>query len=426
MKLNQLTATQAAEILQSGEFSSEQLVEDCLERIHAREDTVHAWQFLDAEHALEQARARDKLKPEGPLHGIPVGIKDIIDTEEMPTDCGSKVFSGHQPAADAECVRLLKRAGAVILGKTVTTEFAYLEPGNTRNPHDLQHTPGGSSSGSAAAVADHHVPLALGTQTAGSIIRPASYCGVVGFKPSFDSYPKAGIHPFAQSLDTLGGFARSVADIALLAGVLGSRELGCEARAPAKIAVVKGPAWSQVEQGSRDAIEQCREILGRCGAKLVEVNLSAEFDEINEAQKSIQLHECTQNLSKYYEKTPEKMSHKLREDYEYGLSLDDATMKQAYALVEECKTSIGKLFSDYDLLLTPASSTSAPLAEAGTGDPVFNRMWTAMHLPCISLPFPGPAGTLPIGIQAVGAYQKDADFLAHAACLEQWFSESSA
>lgn len=423
MKLNQLCATEMSERLQSGECSSEQIVEACLERIQARDNDVQAWQYLDPEYALEQARTRDKSAPGSPMHGVPIGIKDIIDTADMPTDYGSKIYDGHQPSANAACVELLKDAGAVILGKTVTTEFAYLEPGDTRNPHDLEHTPGGSSSGSAAAVADYHLPIALGTQTAGSIIRPASYCGVVGFKPSFDSYPAAGIHPFAQSLDTLGGFARKVADIVLLADVLGGEKSDFEAMAPTRIAMVRGPAWSEAGQGSREVLEQSRELLLERGTTVEEVPLPVEFDEIIEAQKCIQLHECTRTLSSYYENSAEKMSRKLRVDYEHGLGISDATMKGAYALVEKCKHSIARLFSDYDLLLTPASSSSAPLANEGTGDPVFNRMWTALHLPCISLPFPRPSGNLPIGLQLVGGYRNDSLLLAHAACIEQWFAE---
>ncbi len=411
---NEYSAVSAAEAIQSGLCTSEQLVQDCLQQIQNRESKVHAWQYLDPDHALLQARQCDREERKGVLHGIPVGIKDIIETADMPTDYGSAIFNGHQPAADARCIKLLKNAGAVILGKTVTTEFAYLNPGPTRNPHNLQHTPGGSSSGSAAAVADKHVPLALGTQTAGSIIRPASFCGVVGYKPSFDSYPITGIHPFARSLDTLGGFARSVADLGLLAKVLGSKEFKVESLRPERIAMIKGPAWAAAEEETHELFQLIHELLSKNDITVQEVELPAEFDEINEAQKVIQLKECTQNLNRYYETTPDKLSEKLRLDYEYGLAISDSAMRHAYEVVNNCKNTIAALLAENELILTPAAAGYAPLAESGTGDPVFNRMWTAMHLPCISLPVIRNAKTLPLAVQLVASFGGDSKLLASA------------
>ncbi len=230
---NRRTAIEAAQAIAGGTMTSVELVQACLDRIHAREADIGAWTYLDDEAALAQARACDQRPAQGPLHGVPVGIKDIIDTHDMPTSYGSPIYAGHQSAGDASGVAMLRAAGAVILGKTVTTEFAMFTPGKTANPHNPAHTPGGSSSGSAAAVADAMVPLALGSQTAGSIIRPASYCGVVGYKPTHGNFPIAGIKALAQSLDTLGGFSRSVADLALLrAAMIG---------APAALAKLEGP-----------------------------------------------------------------------------------------------------------------------------------------------------------------------------------------
>src|SRR5215471_7840232 len=208
--LNELPAAEAVALLSRREISPEELTRACLDRISAREAQVQAWQFIDPERALAQARSSEASSP--PLHGLPIGIKDIIDTADLPTEYGSSIYQGYRPQADAPCVSALKRAGAVILGKTVTTQLAYFTPGKTRNPHNPEHTPGGSSSGSAAAVADFMVPAALGTQTAGSIIRPASYCGVIGFKPTFGQVPMHGIKPLAPSLDTLGVFVRNLSD----------------------------------------------------------------------------------------------------------------------------------------------------------------------------------------------------------------------
>ena len=420
---NAFSAGFAAEAIRTGHCTSEHLVQDCLERIQIREDEVHAWQYLDPEYALEQARDCDRTERKSALHGVPVGIKDIIDTADMPTDYGSAIFKAHQPDTNARCIELLKKAGAVILGKTVTTEFAYLNPGPTRNPHNLQHTPGGSSSGSAAAVADQHVPLALGTQTAGSIIRPASYCGVVGYKPSFDSYPCAGIHPFAQSLDTLGGFARSVADLALLANVLGSKEITLQSRRPGSIAMVKGPEWAAAEADTHELFAVIRELFKKNDISVQEVNLPVAFNKINEAQRYIQLKECTENLKEYYETTPDKLSEKLRLDYEYGLTISESDMRHAYDLVDNCKKAIASLYAKFELIVTPASAGSAPLAESGTGDPVFNRMWTAMHLPCVNLPVWLENKRLPIGIQLIGEFGHDARLLSNALCIEKYLSK---
>ena len=247
-ELHRLSLVEAAEGIASGRFTSLELVTACLERIHAREERVGAWAWLDPDQALAQARACDRRPATTPMHGVPVGVKDIINTADMPTCCGSQIYAGHYPDEDAECIRLLRRAGAVIMGKTVTTEFAFYAPGKTANPHNLKHTPGGSSSGSAAAVADFHVPLALGTQTSGSIIRPASFNGVFGCKPTYNSYSLDGIHPLAPELDTLGAFSRSRRDIALLHGVLAGSHIQAPAAArPATVALVRTPAWDDAD-----------------------------------------------------------------------------------------------------------------------------------------------------------------------------------
>ena len=251
---NLLTATAAAMRVAAGELTSEQLVRACLERIAERDGDVCAWEYVDPAAALNEARARDSTPPRGPLHGVPVGVKDIIDTADMPTGYGSPIWRGHRPARDAACVALVREAGAVVLGKTVTTELAYFSPGRTANPHDLGRTPGGSSSGSAAAVADHMVPVALGTQTAGSIIRPAAFCGVVGYKPSFGTISRSGVMPFAETLDTVGSLAASVADAALLVSVAAGRPdllVGDGPGQAPRVAVYRSAAWPRPAGTSR-------------------------------------------------------------------------------------------------------------------------------------------------------------------------------
>ena len=284
--LHRLNLAEAARGIAGGRFTSVDLVTACLERIHAREDRVKAWAWLDPDQALARARACDARPATTPLHGIPIGVKDIIDTADMPTCYGSQVFQGHYPAEDAECIRLLKQAGAVIMGKTVTTEFAFYAPGKTANPHALDHTPGGSSSGSAAAVADFHVPLALGTQTSGSIIRPASFNGVFGCKPTYNSYSLGGIHPLAPELDTLGAFSRSPADLALLHGVLSQQDTGlADAVRPATVAVVRTPAWDDADTEAQNSVLDFAGRLRQAGIAVIEAeeNLLDGMMEVQQA-----------------------------------------------------------------------------------------------------------------------------------------------
>jgi Asp-tRNA(Asn)/Glu-tRNA(Gln) amidotransferase A subunit family amidase len=419
--LNTLNATEALAAIKSAKFSCGELAESCLSRISLRDDSVRAWEHLESAHVLAQARAVDEKDTDLALRGIPIGIKDIIDTNDLPTAHGSPIYAGHRPGKNAECIELLQAAGAIIMGKTVTTEFAYMAPGKTRNPHNIEHTPGGSSSGSAAAVADMQVPLALGTQTAGSIIRPASFCGVVGYKPSFDSFSAKGVHAFAPSLDTLGGFARCVADIVLLANVLGDSSLTVNSERPEKIALLHGPYWQNAGEETREVFNELENLLRKNGMPIERIDLGPEFMQINEAQKSIQLKECTKTLSPYYRDNRDGFSERLLEDYEYGLSIGEREMTVFYACIKKCKELIAQTFSEYQLILTPASIGSAPEGLQTTGDPVFCRMWTALGLPSISLPFPRAQRSMPIGVQLVGALKEDETLLSYASCLEQLF-----
>ncbi len=417
--LNQCSASEACNLLKSGQISAAALVDACLERISARDEEVLAWEFVSADAARAQAASIDEAVEAHGLCGVPVGIKDIIDTSDMPTTQGSAIFQCHYPATNSDCVERLIASGAVIMGKTVTTEFAYLNPGKTRNPHDLQHTPGGSSSGSAAAVADFQVPLALGTQTAGSIIRPASYCGVVGFKPTFGTFDRAGIHPFAPSLDTLGGFARCVEDIGLLCNALGDREMKVSSDPLHRVAFCEGPEAAMAEPASREMLASMQQFLGSLGVQCDSLELDAPFDSLTEAQRKIQIHECVDSLRTYYEEDPGKLSEKLRLDYEAGLALDSVTMQEAYEVVKSCRDMMSQVFEKYDVIMTFASTGRAPAGLQATGDPVFNRMWTAIGSPCISVPVPQLDGELPLGLQIVGALGEDARLLNHSC----WFEE---
>jgi Asp-tRNA(Asn)/Glu-tRNA(Gln) amidotransferase A subunit family amidase len=416
--LYELTGAEAAAAIANGTITSEALVTACLERITVREAQVGAWEYLDPAKALAQARVRDRGPAQGPLHGVPVGIKDLIDTADMPTGYGSPIYAGHQPAWDAACVALLRAAGAVILGKTVTTEFAMFTPGKTANPHHPAHTPGGSSSGSAAAVADSMVPLALGTQTAGSIIRPASFCGVVGYKPTHGQFPVAGIKALSQTLDTLGGMARSVADLALLraAFVGGPARLQALERAP-RLGLCRTPQWPQATAATREALDAAARQLAAAGAELRELALPEEFANLAVAQETIQIFEgarcCAYELTMHRE----QLSQKLLELLAPAEGISYAAYAEALALAETCRRKLQAIFTDYDALLVPSAPGEAPAGLDATGNPIFNRMWTLLHTPAVNLPgHIGPHG-LPVGVQVIGPLGMDDRLLSIAAWM---------
>lgn len=414
--LYELSATEAAAAIAAGTITSEALVTACLERIAARESQVGAWEYLDPERALAQARACDRRPPQGVLHGVPVGVKDLIDTCDMPTTYGSPIYAGYRPSWDAASVALLRHAGAVIMGKTVTTEFAMFTPGKTANPHHVGHTPGGSSSGSAAAVADHMLPLALGTQTAGSIIRPASFCGVVGYKPTHGQFPLAGIKALSQTLDTLGGFARRVEDLALLRSVF----VGDQATLPAldrppRIGLWQTPQWPQATPDTRTALTSAAQLLAAAGAEVREVQLPTAFDTLAAAQETVQVFEgarcCAYELAQHRA----QLSTKLLELLAPAEGITYAMYTEALALAATCRQQLEGLWRDYDVLLVPSAPGEAPAGLEATGNPLFNRMWTLLHTPAVSLPGRTGAHGLPVGIQLVGPLQADACVLAVAA-----------
>jgi len=426
---NWLSATDAARAIRDGAITSDQLVEACLARIRETEPQVQAWQFLDPAHALAQARALDEQrsqgKPLGALHGVPVGIKDIMDTADMPTEDGTVLHAGRTPARDATVVAMLRAAGAVIMGKTVTTECAYFHPGKTRNPHDAEHTPGGSSSGSAAAVAAGMVPLALGSQTNGSVIRPAAFCGVYGFKPTHGMIPRGGIMKLSRALDHVGVFARTLEDVALVAEQLvGQDELDPDTRPRARtpfrevalqepplpplLAFVKGPAWNRAEEETREAFA---ELAGELGDRVVEVELPETALRALDWHRTIMEAEMAANLDLEWEKGRERLSEPLRALLARGREVSALAYQQALARARILNDGFGEIFERCDAIVTPSAPGTAPKGLGSTGDPSFCTLWTLLGTPALNLPLMRGSNGLPLGVQLVGQRDDDARLL---------------
>ncbi len=423
---HRLPSAEAAAAIRSGALTSVQLTSACLERIAARDLAVQAWEHLDAEIALAQARAADAAQSKGaqlgPLHGVPVGVKDIIDTLEWPTENGTVLFKGRRPSREAAVVTNLKAAGAVILGKTVTTELAFFGPGKTRNPHNGGHTPGGSSSGSAAAVADFQVPLALGTQTAGSIIRPASYCGVIGFKPSFGIISTAGVLAQSPPLDTIGGYARSIEDMALLIDAMGGMAVGGShsamaqgARGAPRFAFIKSPAWPMGDETMHAAL---LDLVMRLGGSVEELELPPAFSATGGLQRAVQFHDIAVNFGPLFDTNPDVISAQLAHVIAEGRTVTASEYGVACARREGLYHALEAVFARFDAILTPAAAGPAPEGLSSTGSPAFNFLWTYLGCPAISVPLLEGNG-LPIGVQLVGPRDGDAALLSAA----QWLIE---
>ena len=406
---HELDASTAATLIRRGELSSQALVVACLARIDARERELGAWQFLAREQALEQAREADVREARGPLHGVPIAVKDVFDTFDMPTTLGSPIYTNRQPRWDAACVAAARAAGAIPLGKTVTTEFASYHPGKTRNPHDVSRTPGGSSSGSAAAIADFMAPLAFGTQTAASVTRPAAFCGVIGYKATFGELPLSGVRPLAQSLDTLGIFARSVADVALLRDVL----LGADpsplpaSTTPPRLGVCRTSSWPLAEPVMRDALQAAVARLLHAGAIVDEIELPDAFGAVTDAQQVIMTYETARNYVFEMTQRPDGLSASFRAICEAGMRIERTTYLDALRRVAEAERMLPDAMRDCDALVTPATRGEAPPIEAGTGDPVMSRMWTALGTPTLALPVPRTGGALPLAVQLVANRHAD-------------------
>jgi amidase len=417
-----LTAREAARQIAERRLSAEALVTAYLDRIAAREDVVGAWQWLDRGAALAESRRRDGEAPRGPLHGIPIAVKDLIDTSDMPTAYGSPIYRGHRPPADASCVALARAAGAVVLGKTVTTEFATFTPGKTANPHDPAHTPGGSSSGSAAAVADGMAPLGFGTQTAGSVIRPASFCGVVGYKPSFGLINRAGVKPLSDSLDTIGVYARTVDDAAFFAGVLSERpalrHLAVPDRAP-RFGLYRTPMWPEAEPATAAALDAARQALERAGAIVEELAIAPEHERLTAAQDKIMGFETCRALADERIRHSAELSPRLAQLLDAGLAVGADEYEAARALAATARAALPQFFAGCDAVLTPAAPGEAPAGLGYTGDPVFNRMWTLLGTPCAAVPARWGANGLPTAVQVVGQIGDDARLMGCAGFLER-------
>lgn len=418
--LNTLSAAAMAAGIAAGEFTSETLVSDCLARIDARDGDIRAWAFIDPELALAQARARDSEKPSGPLHGVPVGIKDVLDTKDMPTEYGSHLYKGNRPGVDTGTVAALRAAGAVILGKTVTTEFACPFPSLTRNPHDLERTPGVSSSGSAAAVADFMVPLANGTQTGGSVIRPASLCGLYGFKASLDGLDRTGIRHLKPSIDTLGLFARHWQDIGLMRGALtGESGSPVPATGP-RIGITRTHVWPQALPETVAMIEHASQKLTAAGAAVSDVDLADDFRNLMEERFTyITSYEGIRASDDFVADHLDEINSWSRDGYVFGKTISDQDYEAAKAEAARVRGLLAAIFGDYDILITPAATGEAPKDLTSIEGGAFNGLWTLMYGPCVTLPaYSGPNG-MPVGLQLVGAEGSDAQTLAWAGWVDE-------
>lgn len=424
-KLNHLSAGEAARRIAAGKLSSEELVTAHLDRISQRDGEVQAWVHCNPEAALAQARKVDRNKIQGPLAGVPVGFKDVIDTVDMPTGYNSPIYRDYTPHIDAACAAMVRRAGGIVLGKTVTTEFASRTPGPTRNPLNLAHSPGGSSSGSAAAVADFMTPLAFGTQTGGSTIRPAAYCGIVGYKPSFGTINRAGLKQLAESLDTIGVMARTVEDCALLTYAVSARPLPDFATALAqapRIGLFRTSRWQDASPAAQGALENAATALAKKGARVSEINLPTEFDRLYEDQIMIMNFEAARALAHERFTHPELLSEYLRNKLEEYWNKPRAPYSEAMQRARDCRRMYAAPFADIDVLLTLSAPGEAPQGITGTGNSLFNRMWTLLGAPCVTVPAgTGPQG-LPLGVQIVGTYDDDERVLR----LAEWIRQALA
>jgi Asp-tRNA(Asn)/Glu-tRNA(Gln) amidotransferase A subunit family amidase len=407
--LYELSAADAAGRLARREISAEQLVKACLERIVEREPLIEAWTHVAFDDALEHARTLDRGPVRGLLHGLPIGVKDLFDTAGMPTCYGSSIYAHHRPRADAAAVALAREAGAIVLGKTVTTEFATFHPGKTRNPHHHDHTPGGSSSGSAAAVADRMVPLALGTQTAGSVIRPAAFCGIVGFKPSLGRIPRAGLKDLSDTLDTIGAFGRSVEDVALFSAALMAdrRLLDLQAGAPPRIGICRTFEWPHADADTRAAMEFAIRSLSQAGTALSDKTLPASFAALVQVQADIMEYEEARSFAHERLHHAGALSSSLTAILLAGAAITPEQHEANRAAANRARQMADACFDDVDVLLAPSTIGAAPAGLQSTGNPLFCRMWTLLGLPCVHLPFARAANGMPVGLQVVGRFDDD-------------------
>ncbi len=424
--LHQLSACDAAAQLAQRTLRAEDLVRACIAHIDAREPEVQAWAYLQRDVAIAHAKQLDAGTHRGLLHGLPIGVKDLLATSDMPATYGSRIYANYRPGFDAACVAVARQQGAVVLGKTVSTEFATFQPNQTRNPLRLTHTPGGSSSGSAAAVADSMVPLAIGTQTAGSLIRPASYCGIVAFKPSFGCVARAGAKLLSDTLDTVGTMARNVPDAALFAAAMSGRHawqvkpLGDLLSRPLRVGICRTYEWSQAGDDTQNVFANAEQALKKTHALDVkDVQLPADFQTLAQAQTQVQLFEQAHNLAHEHVAHFAELSPRLQGILKSGKDITHAQYDAAQAHIAKCRVQLDAVFQDVDILLAPSAQGEAPEGLDNTGDPVFCRIWTVLHTPAIHIPVGLGRSGLPVGLQVVAHIGNDALLTTAANALHQ-------
>ena len=420
-----LSALELARRIEAGALSPRAVVELCAEAVATHESEIGAFAALELDAARRRVE-QQQLAPL-PLRGLPVGIKDIFDTADLPTAYGSAIYAGHRPKADAAMVMLIRRAGGLVLGKTVTTEFASLEPAGTRNPRNPAHTPGGSSSGSAAAVAAGMVPLALGSQTGGSVIRPAAFCGVAGFKPSYRLLPTVGMKCFSWSLDTVGLFGASVPDVAFAAATMSGRDLRVDGRPPQAapvVALVRTPFWQDASAAMQKAVERAARAAERSGARVKDMELPPIFADAVRAHRIVQGYEAIRALAFEYDFHRDRMGPVLRAQLDDAATIDADTYDNARRITRRARRALIDLLPDGEVMLTPSAPGAAPKGLGSTGEPTFNRLWTLLGTPCVNVPGLSDADGLPLGVQVVARFGRDRFALSAAAWLESAVARS--
>jgi Asp-tRNA(Asn)/Glu-tRNA(Gln) amidotransferase A subunit family amidase len=415
-----LHALDLARKIEAGELSPVDIVARCAEAIAAREADVKAFAVLDLDRTrLEADRAASTLAA-SPLRGLPVGVKDIFDTVDWPTEYGSPIYAGYRPRSDAALVCEIRRAGGIVLGKTVTTEFAFMHPGETRNPHKLDHTPGGSSSGSAAAVAAGMIPIGIGTQTGGSVIRPAAFCGVAGFKPSYALLPTVGMKQFSWHLDTAGVFAAGVADAAFAAAAITGRDLRVD-REPAgapRLALVRTHVWDEASDAMRHAVEHAARCAAAAGAEVTEIELPPIAIEAFDAHGIIQGYEAYRSFAFEYDRHRDQLSQRLRQMLDQAAGIAPETYDAARRVSKHARHAIGDLMTDIDALITPSATGAAPQGLGSTGSPIFNKLWTLIGAACVNVPGLFDESGLPLGVQIISRFGHDRTALAAGLFME--------
>ncbi|MGA8550255.1 MAG: amidase [Stellaceae bacterium] len=423
---HRLAATEIVRLIEDGGLSAEAVVASCLERIAVREPVVRAWAYLAGAAALAEARAFDKVGKKMLLGGVPFGLKDIFDAAQMPATYGSRIYTGWWPPSDASAAALPKAAGGILLGKTITTEFANRHPGPTSNPHDPAFTPGGSSSGSAAAVADFMVPLAIGTQTGGSVIRPAAYCGVVGFKPSFGLFAPAGMRINTETLDTVGIMARGIADIALFRAAMMAipYEPPAMPETPPRLGLCRGPHWDDAEPEGRAVLEAAAARLVKAGAKVTDTALPRECATADEIQETLGAFEGLRNHMPELYRHEALLSPRLREEkLALGRKLSLGQFREACRAAEQARIAAREWAGGFDAILTLPAPGQAPRGLGDTGSAVFNALWTQFAMPCLTLPSGHAPDGLPVGVQLVGRRHEDARLLETGLWVERRLGE---